>query len=305
MNKKILITTIISITLLACGCGNQKIKPTPSDIKPTSVKITESNPNEVKTVEETILGQWIIKKSLASSKVGTYSNDDIKKMLGRNLNFSKEKSSCFGDTLSYLDKVIDKPIYKKTVISKTDFEKDTNIMFKTLGLEGDSVTQFSVYDNENIICSFFVKDVDTLILYGGGEYLELARASSINPSSTGTAEVKITRFGYPITFPASWKDKYKIVETDVSVSVYFNPKEKADDGLGLFFTIIKKTNALDESRYDSVGDFTHFEFKDIAYFIGGPMDINFSETHTEFKTFLQMKKEVPGILMPLKQYQIP
>lgn len=130
-----------------------------------------------------------------------------------------------------------------------------------------------------------------------------SQGSTAKPIETN--QVKITKFEFPIVFPTSWKDKYKIVETDHSVSIYFDPTEKADDGSGLFFTIIKKTNDLDENRYDSVVDFKHFEFKGIAYFIGGPMDINFSETHTEFKTFLQMNKEVPEILKALKQYQIP
>jgi hypothetical protein len=140
------------------------------------------------------------------------------------------------------------------------------------------------------------KQVDTVAI-------NASQDSTVKPIEPN--QVKITKFEFPLVFPTSWKDKYKIVETDHSVSVYFNPKEKADAGSGLFFTIIKKTNDLDENRYDSVVDFKHFEFKGIAYFIGGPMDVNFSETHTEYNTFLQMNKEVPGILKPLKQYQIP
>ena len=90
------------------------------------------------------------------------------------MNFSKEKSSSFGDDISYMASTIKNPTYEKSVISKDEFEVNYGIEFDSLGLEGDSVTVIDVIDStDNIGCVFFIKDKNTLILYGGGAYFEL------------------------------------------------------------------------------------------------------------------------------------
>ena len=125
--------------------------------------------------EETFYGQWIIKKQLAYGPVGTYSNEDIKNILGKRLSFSKEKASCFGEQLSSLGKVVEEPIYKKSSILKSDFEGNNRITFERLGIKGDSITEVMITGLKDIECIFYVKDANTLILSGGGVYFELIR----------------------------------------------------------------------------------------------------------------------------------
>lgn len=125
--------------------------------------------------EENFYGQWIIKKQLAYGPVGTYSNEDIKNILGKRLSFSKEKASCFGEQLSSLGKVVEEPIYKKSSILKSDFEANNRITFERLGIKGDSIIEVMVTSLKDIECIFYVKDANTLILSGGGVYFELIR----------------------------------------------------------------------------------------------------------------------------------
>lgn len=114
-------------------------------------------------------------------------------------------------------------------------------------------------------------------------------------------EFKSRNLGFSLVFPESWKNKYKIVEDDTSITVYFKPKEKVEDGMGMFFTIIKKTDDLDENMYDSIyGCEKYYEINGVTYFLGGTTDLGFYENHPEINTFLNMKSEVSEIIKTLK-----
>ncbi|MEW9094067.1 MAG: hypothetical protein AB2417_03195 [Clostridiaceae bacterium] len=114
-------------------------------------------------------------------------------------------------------------------------------------------------------------------------------------------EFKSDNFGFSFVFPESWKDKYRIVEDDTSITVYFKPKEKVENNIGMLFTMIKKTEELDETMYDSIyGCEKYYEINGETYFLGGTTDLGFYENHPEINTFLNMKSEVSEILSTLK-----
>lgn len=172
MNKKILLITLVSCCIFMAGCGNKQVKQVPTVINQP---------------EETFYGQWYIKKLIAYGPVGTYSDDDIKKILGKKLSFSTEKASCFGDQIKDLNDVAINPVYKKTVVSKSDFAKGyrNRRTFDDLDIKSDSIIEVTAVDLKNNGCLFYIKDDNTLILYGGGAYFELARENSTtNKKST-------------------------------------------------------------------------------------------------------------------------
>lgn len=124
----------------------------------------------------------------------------------------------------------------------------------------------------------------------------LLLALVVGCSKSKSREFKSEKLGFLLSFPESWEDKYFIEENDTSLSVYFKPKEKLDHTGGLFFTIIKKTDDLNEEMYDSIYDVErYFEANGVTYFIGGPTDLNFPENHPELNVFLDMKSKIPEI----------
>lgn len=211
MIKRKLILGVIAATVISSGllgCTNQNPNKTTNDTNKSISNSSEtnktgqtpstSNSNDSKTeqiqqtvqvprtnsstnkntVEETFYGQWQIKKVLASAPVSTYSNDDIKTIVGKKLVFSKESANCFGDTTDALNNTAVNPTYKKTVISKNDFETNNRVTFDKLGIKGDNITEIDVADTKGNGCTFFIKDNNTLILFGGGEYFKLSRISN-------------------------------------------------------------------------------------------------------------------------------
>lgn len=140
----------------------------------TQAPITDNSKHK-KVVEETFYGQWQIEKVLAFGPVGTYSNDDIKTIIGKKLAFSKESASCFGDQVDILNNIALNPVYKKSVNLKSDFESSNRMTFEKLGINGDSITEIDAVDAKGNGCTFFIKDDNTLILFGGGVYFELIR----------------------------------------------------------------------------------------------------------------------------------
>lgn len=131
-----------------------------------------------------------------------------------------------------------------------------------------------------------------------------------SPTNTEKPEIQITdqtekyqsaKFGLSMEFPSSCKGKYMVEENESGIDVYFKPKQKVDDGMGLLFSIIKKTNDLDEGMYDSIsGAKKYYEVNGVTYLVGGPTDVSFPETHPEFKTFLKIKADIPEVLKTLK-----
>lgn len=206
MIKRNVIIGIVAITMISgglLGCSNQnpnkttndtnksisnssetnKTGQTPSTSNPTDNKAgsgAKQTPNSnistnKNTAEETYYGQWQINKQLASAPASTYSSDDIKTLIGKKSTFSKESATCFGDKISDLNNTAVNPTYKKSVISKNDFETNNRVTFDKLGIKGDTITKVDVTDTKGNGCTFFIKDNNTLILFGGGEYFELSK----------------------------------------------------------------------------------------------------------------------------------
>ena len=181
--RAVILVLLISLSVFISGCGNQNetqppIKSKDDTAAPKQPNSTAANPSStINQPQEIFYGQWLIKRLLAYGPVGTYSNEDIKNIVGRKLSFSKEKASCFGDQIKYLDDVAVNPVYTKTGISKSDFAREyrNRLTFDDLEIRSDSITQINVSDSKGNRCIFFVRDNDTLILQGGGVFLELAR----------------------------------------------------------------------------------------------------------------------------------
>ncbi|QAA30671.1 hypothetical protein [Clostridium manihotivorum] len=148
--------------------------------KDDSASKAKDDKSNTKTTEdsnakETYIGTWVVKKEVGAGPVQTLSKADIKKMVGKRLSFSKNKSSCFVEKVSDLNKTINNPVYNKTSISKSKFDEGNKnkVTFEKLGVKANSLTEVNVKDSKGNHCNFYIKDKNTLILYGGGAYFEL------------------------------------------------------------------------------------------------------------------------------------
>jgi len=196
MKKRILI--VVSLLLVfafsACSQGKEKdntgSKSNVSTSAPSSVMSNQTetvsnsdNSTDSKEIEKTYFGQWQIVKELAFGPVSTYSSDEIKNLIGKRLTFSKESATCFGDNVEYLSKIAINPNYRRTVISKKDFEENYGVTFEMLGITRDSIIRIDASDAMENGSTFFIKDNDTLILSGGGVFFELKRVEISSVSS--------------------------------------------------------------------------------------------------------------------------
>lgn len=132
-----------------------------------------------KSQEEIYLGQWIIDKVIGHSSAGTYSEDDIKSLIGKKLTFSTDKATCFGDDKNDINNTIEKPFYEKSTVPEAQFsDKWKNTISSALGINASSATEVDVTDSKNNTgCIFYIKDDNTLIIYGGGNFFEATRAN--------------------------------------------------------------------------------------------------------------------------------
>jgi hypothetical protein len=70
------------------------------------------------------------------------------------------------------------PVYKKNVISKADFITNYRMTLDRLGVNAESISEITVTDSKGAVSTFFIKDENTLIIYGGGTYFELNRKAA-------------------------------------------------------------------------------------------------------------------------------
>lgn|GEM_PF-2815914 len=144
--------------------------------KPDSSSSTESSntSNINNDNQEEFYGKWIISKAIASSNVRSFSEEDINKIIGQQLSFSKDQSSSFGDEINNMKNIVTNPTYKKSIVFKNDFVSNYRASFDNLGIKDDSITEITVLNSKDIAeCTFFLKDENTLILYGGGVFFQL------------------------------------------------------------------------------------------------------------------------------------
>lgn len=213
MKKKILVIALIVTGVFIAGCGNKNNTTTATnkisseETTKTAVGDTSKNTTETTSAdtskdnttsgvndsntsdsnnteanantaqrEEPFYGEWVIKAAVGYGRAGSYSEDDIKSLIGKTLSFSKEQSSCFGDEVKYLDNTVQNPTYKKSILNDAEFTTDYSVPISTTTINGDSITQIEVVNATGASdCTFFIKDDNTLILSGGGTFFELDR----------------------------------------------------------------------------------------------------------------------------------
>ena len=126
-------------------------------------------------------------------------------------------------------------------------------------------------------------------------------SKSVDANSSNTSQKYISNnLGFSITFPASWKNKYNVVEDNNGLAVYFKPASHPLDpvvGGGLLFRIVKKTPNLDEGSLDTInGTKRYFTAKGTTFVIGGPTDVNFPENNPEFSTYRKLSSECSSVI---------
>jgi bla regulator protein blaR1 len=120
-------------------------------------------------------GDWVINRVLAYSQSGTYSKEDAESLVGKEMSFSADSATCFGDQAGYVDTTASNPVYTATVYTSSDFISYYRMSFELLGLTGDSVTEITAKDSQGNGSTLLIKDENTLIVVGGGTYFELLR----------------------------------------------------------------------------------------------------------------------------------
>lgn len=148
--------------------------------KPNETTNTQNSSNPIKSDEltennEVFFGEWVIKSQIASGRVSEYGDEEIKKLLGKKLNYSSNLAS-------YDNNVLKMPYYEKSTINEKDFFIGNYVSFEQLGIKSKSIVKVEVYTNKELNKPWdcigrmlFVKNDNILILYDGGIYFELDR----------------------------------------------------------------------------------------------------------------------------------
>ena len=150
--------------------GESSVEPAPAEsVEPAG---SSASPQEATS---SYYGDYKISKVLAYGQSGTYSKEDAEDLIGKEMSFTADSATGFGDQASYLDTVIKKPAYSATDYTSADFIGYYRMSFDLLGLSQDKVTEIAYKDSKGNGGTFLIKDEDTLIVVGGGTYFELAR----------------------------------------------------------------------------------------------------------------------------------
>lgn len=158
MVKKIFFIILFGVLLIGC-----------TDTSYTATKVEENNNNL------DIFGEWEISKVLYYGMVGTYSTESAEKLIGKDMTFTIDKASCFGDNWTLINKTINNPNYLINKVTKDEFKEINNIELSNIGISYEDTTEIKVVDSEGNICAQLIENKDKLIVCGGGTYFELIR----------------------------------------------------------------------------------------------------------------------------------
>jgi hypothetical protein len=191
--KILLMVVVCFIGLTGCSrqTQNEDITATPeitespevsetendSDIEAEPTQSAQVTPDVVEQEQVVYFGEWVINQVLAYG-VGTYSTEDAESLIGKSLSYTEDQANFFTDELTDIEKIAKNPVYTETISSESDFIVNYRMSFDNLGIEADSITEINVTDSNGYVCTFFMKDDNTLILVGGGTYFELVRKTS-------------------------------------------------------------------------------------------------------------------------------
>ncbi|MDF2907694.1 MAG: peptidase BlaR1 [Herbinix sp.] len=168
------------------GTPTPIISETPNQVSQEDDAISSADPSPAEDMPDTkpdvsaesqavYYGDWTIRQVIAFGQSGTYSKEDAEGLIGREMSFSADGATTFGDQASYIDVTIKDPVYTATEYTSSDFIGYYRMSFDLLGLTGDTVTEITATDAEGNRCTFLIKDENTLIVVGGGTYFELVR----------------------------------------------------------------------------------------------------------------------------------
>ncbi|ERK28973.1 hypothetical protein [Clostridium intestinale] len=131
-----------------------------------------------------------------------------------------------------------------------------------------------------------------------------ATQAPVAPPKTENAEPQVytnNNFGFSLTFPASWKDKYTVKEADNGIYVFMKLQNSQSTSEGFLFAILKKGPNLDESMFDTITkEKRYFDAKGITYVIGGSTDFPIDTEGPNFQSYLKMSRERASVVKTLK-----
>lgn len=144
-----------------------------SSLNTSTSKTSKSNSSETNDNNKSYLGNWIIKKKLATAPVYALSDDEIQSYIGKNLSITEKSLSFNGE--NYIN-----PTFKDSILSNEDFISQYNISLKNLGINSSSVKKVDISQkNTQQLTSFgsavFIKDDGTLVTSWDGVFFELKK----------------------------------------------------------------------------------------------------------------------------------
>lgn len=187
----VLFTLLISASLSACSMDNSDPASDGNQIADTSAGSSadgasvpaenvdtngsvDSDPAQTEVNQASYYGKWTAQKVLAYG-IGTYSNDEAGKMIGKSLTLSEEEAGVLTDQLSDDVKVIHSPEYQERTISEEDFQADYRMSFDALGISANSAVEVHVTGSDGGGGVFLVKDSSTIVMIAGGTFFEITK----------------------------------------------------------------------------------------------------------------------------------
>ncbi len=131
-----------------------------------------------------------------------------------------------------------------------------------------------------------------------------ATQAPVATPKTENAEPQVytnNNFGFSLTFPSSWKDKYTVTEDGNGIYVAVKSPNSDNIYYGLLFAILKKGSGLNEDYFDTIPNGKrYFEAKGISYVIGSTTGIPIPEDDPSYELWRKMYRESGAVTKTLK-----
>lgn len=143
------------------------------------------------------------------------------------------------------------------------------------------------------------KTIESSSVYSNVSKSEIEELNTEKSSTLITYNSEALKIAFDM--PASWEGKYRVVEREDTLSVYYISDYESSAGYGRLFAISKLKDEDDVGFYDSVPGVEKVQtINGTKFVLGAPTDFPFLQEDPNFNDFMSTNKEVPQVLKSLR-----
>lgn len=179
MKIKLVIFGVLALSIFSTMCSSSQYRPSVSPATQMEASAQTNNAKIEDATSESYYGVWYITKVLGYGPASVYDEEDIERIIGKEVIYSNEKAGTSS-------REIKNPHYKETLYTEDEFTNNYNIWLENIGVKSNSIKLVQVFIDKEFHENYFetggdfflTENKDMLIMFDQGVFFEMDKVSN-------------------------------------------------------------------------------------------------------------------------------